>query len=96
LGVAEVKAMSGNPYVDCQKFLKDAMERYEEMYAQFAALREVIKNENVKLIIEFDAVLTRIRPEVAEEFRPLFDEISLLSPETQVSQLISKIPKIPV
>ena len=90
--------MSQNPYVDCQKLLQEMVSRYEEMFAEFEAMRQVFREEMVKelpLMTRYEQALSGLRDLVHADFAPLRDEIQRLSEDSLASTLISKIPRVP-
>ena len=90
--------MSQNPYVDCQKLLQEMVSRYEEMFAEFEAMRQVFREEMVKelpLMTRYEQALSGLRDLIQADFAPLRDEIQRLSEDSLASTLISKIPRVP-
>jgi hypothetical protein len=56
--------MSQNPYVDCQKLLQEMVSRYEEMFAEFEAMRQIFREEMVKelpLMTRYEQALSGLR-----------------------------------
>jgi hypothetical protein len=91
--------MSQNPYLDAQQLLKEMTSRYEEMFAQFSAMRKVFAEEASKelpLVARYGEVLSSQRNKIHDDFSPLRAEIEQLSEKTLVHTLISKIPRVPI
>ena len=92
--------MSQNPYLDSKKLLQEIVERYEEMFAQYDAIRKVFSEEaktDASLLAKYAQVLltTNFQGEVHSKFLPLYAAIAELSEETDIPGLLSRIPLIP-
>jgi hypothetical protein len=91
---------AGNPYLDAKKVLQEIVERYEEMFAQYQAIRTVFAQQaktDVSLLAEYAEVLlaTDFQGEVHARFLPLYAAIAELSEATDIPSLLSQIPLIP-
>ena len=92
--------MSQNPYLDSKKLLQEMVERYEEMFAQYHAIRKVFSEEaktDASLLAKYAQVLlaTNFQGDVHSKFLPLYAAIADLSEETDIPALLSRIPVIP-
>ena len=90
--------MSQNPYLDAQTLLKEMIERYEEMFAQFFAIRSVfLEKQDVSLLGQYAKLVlqTDFRSEVHAKFVPLYAEVAALSEKTDIHSLLSQIPLVP-
>jgi len=89
--------MSQNPYLDAKQLFKEMASRYEEMFAQFSAMRKVFAEDASKdlpSITRYEELLLSQRGQVHDDFAPLRAEIEQLSENTQVHTLVSKIPRV--
>ena len=92
--------MRRNPYLDSKKLLQEMVERYEEMFAQYHAIRKVFSEEaktDASLLAKYAQVLlaTNFQGDVHSKFLPLYAAIAELSEETDIPALLSRIPLIP-
>ena len=92
--------MSQNPFVGAKKLLQEMVERYEEMFAQYHAIRKVFGEESksdVSLLAKYAQVLlaTNFQGDVHSKFLPLYAAIAELSEETDIPALLSRIPPAP-
>jgi formate dehydrogenase maturation protein FdhE len=92
--------LSQNPYLDSKKLLQEMVERYEEMFAQYHAIRKVFSEEaktDASLLAKYAQVLlaTNFQGDVHSKFLPLYAAIADLSEETDIPALLSRIPVIP-
>lgn len=92
--------MSQNPYLHSKKLLQEVAERYEEMFAQYHAIRKVFLEEaktDTSLLAKYAQVLlaTNFQGEVHAKFLPLYAAIAELSEKTNIPALLSRIPVIP-
>jgi hypothetical protein len=76
------------------------VERYEEMFAQYQAIRMVFAEQSktdVSLLAKYAQVLlaTNFQGEVHKNFLPLYAAIAELSEETDIARLLSRITVIP-
>jgi hypothetical protein len=92
--------LSQNPYLDSKRLLQEMVERYEEMFAQYHAIRKVFSEEaktDASLLAKYAEVLlaTNFQGDVHSKFLPLYAAIAELSEETDIPALLSRIPLIP-
>ena len=98
--LVERHRLSQNPYLDSKKLLQEMAERYEEMFAQYHAIRTVFSEEaktNASLLAKYAEVLlaTNFQGDVHSKFLPLYAAIAELSEEADIPALLSRIPQIP-
>ena len=77
--------------------LREMAELYEEMFAQFSAIKKVIADRNdLSLIGDYARLVvgTSFRAEVHNQFVPFYKAIEKLGPDTDTHALLSKIPLI--
>jgi hypothetical protein len=91
--------LSQNPYLGAKKLLQEMVERYEEMFAQYHAIRKVFGEEGKtdrSLLAKYAQVLlaTNFQGDVHSKFLPLYAAIADLSEETDIPALISQIPSV--
>ena len=91
--------MSRNPYLDSKKLLQEMVERYEEMFAQYHAIRKVFSEEaktDASLLAKYAQVLlaTNFQGDVHSKFLPLYAAIAELSEKTDTPALLSRIPLV--
>ena len=91
--------MSRNPYLDSKKLLQEMVERYEEMFAHYHAIRKVFSEEaktDASLLAKYAQVLlaTNFQGDVHSQFLPLYAAIAELSEKTDIPALLSRIPLI--
>jgi hypothetical protein len=83
-----------------KKILKEVVERYEEMFAQFYAIRTVFAGaaeQDASLLAKYAEALlgTNFRMDIHAKFVPLYAGISTATQETEVLALIATIPLVP-
>jgi hypothetical protein len=77
--------------------LKEMAELYEEMFAQFSAIKQVIVDRNdLSLMVDYAqlAVGTTFRAEIHSQFVLFYKAIETANPDTDMRALLSKIPLI--
>jgi hypothetical protein len=92
--------LSQDPYLDLKKLLQEVVERYEEMFAQYHAIRRVFSGEaktDASVLAKYAQILlaTDFQGDVHSRFLPLYAAIAELSEETDIPALLSRIPVIP-
>ncbi len=80
-----------------KELLKEMAELYEEMFAQFSAIKQVIVDrKDVSLLSDYAQLMvgTGFRAGIHKQFVPFYTAIEKLSPDTDTHALLSQIPLI--
>jgi hypothetical protein len=87
----------GDENKSTKELLKEMAELYEEMFAQFSAIKQVIVDRNdLSLMAEYARLVigTDFRMEIHRQFLQFYKAIETSGPDTDMHALLSKIPLI--